>query len=72
MSFAHHSLLLFNPEMCVIVLVIGKALLLRSCLTPPAIEVDGVPEFEVHSIMDSRIRRRKLEYLVDWVGYDAF
>ena len=33
MSFAHHSLLLFNSEMCVIVLVISKALLLRSCLT---------------------------------------
>ena len=38
---------------------------------PPAIEVDGVPEFEVHSILDSRVRRRKLENLVDWVGYDA-
>ena len=34
-------------------------------------EVDGVLEFEVHSILDSRVRRRKLEYLVDWVGYDA-
>ena len=38
---------------------------------PPAIQVDGVPEFEVHSILDSRVRRRKLEYLVDWVVYDA-
>ena len=38
---------------------------------PPPVQVDGVPEFEVHSILDSRFRRRKLEYLVDWVGYDV-
>ena len=38
---------------------------------PPPIEVDGVPEFEVQVVLDSRIRRRKLVYLVDWVGYDA-
>ena len=35
------------------------------------IQVDGLPEFEVASILDSRIRYRKLFYLVDWVGYDA-
>ena len=37
---------------------------------PPPVQVDGFPEFEVHSILDSRFRRRKLEYLVAWVGYD--
>ena len=37
---------------------------------PLPIQVDGLPEFEVKSILDSRIRRRKLYYLVDWVGYD--
>ena len=34
--------------------------------------MDGVEEFEVNSILDSRFRRRKLEYYVDWVGYDVF
>ena len=38
---------------------------------PPPIEVDGVLEFEVQAVLDSRIRRRKLQYQVDWVGYDA-
>ena len=38
---------------------------------PLPIQVDGFPEFEVHSILDSRFRRRKLEYLVDWIRYDA-
>ena len=37
---------------------------------PLPIQVDGLPEFEVNSILDSRFRRRKLYYLVDWVGYD--
>ena len=36
---------------------------------PFPIQVDGLPEFEVNSILDSRFRRRKLQY-VDWVGYD--
>ena len=38
---------------------------------PPPEFVDSNEEFEVHKILDSRIRRRQLEYLVDWVGYDA-
>ena len=37
---------------------------------PLPIQVDGLPEFEVNSILDSRFRRRKLQYFVDWVGYD--
>ena len=37
---------------------------------PLPIQVDGLPEFEVNSILDSRFRRRKLYYLVDWVGCD--
>ena len=43
----------------------------RAVDIPLPIQVDGFPEFEVHSILDSRFRRRKLEYLVDWIGYDA-
>ena len=38
---------------------------------PLPIQVDGFPEFEVHSILDSRFKRRKLEYLVGWIGYNA-
>ena len=37
---------------------------------PPPIEVDGIPEFEVQAVLDTRIRRRALQYFVDWVGYD--
>ena len=35
-------------------------------------QVDGLPEFEVREILDSRIRRRTIQYLVDWVGYDIY
>ena len=42
----------------------------RVVKVPLPIQVDGFPEFEVNSILDSRFRRRKLHYLVDWVGYD--
>lgn len=38
---------------------------------PPTIHVDGLPEFEVHEILDSRFFRGKLQYLVDWVGNDV-
>ena len=41
----------------------------RIQLTPHPIQVDGFPEFEVRAILDSKIRRRKLLYFVDWVGY---
>jgi hypothetical protein len=36
---------------------------------PPPIEVEDQLEWEVSEVLDSRIRRNKLEYLVDWVGY---
>ena len=38
---------------------------------PLAISVEGVVEFEVHEILDSRFRRVKLQYYVEWVGYDV-
>ena len=41
----------------------------RSQPTPPSVEIDGCEEYEVESILDSRIRRGKLEYLVHWRGY---
>ena len=38
---------------------------------PPPIEIEGDEEFEVSEILDSRIHRRRLEYLVHWQGYDV-
>lgn len=37
---------------------------------PLPVEVDGEKEYEVESIEYSRIRNRKLQYLVKFVGYD--
>ena len=41
------------------------------CLTtpPPPVEFLEGPEFEVAAILDSKIVRNKLYYLVDWLGY---
>lgn len=36
---------------------------------PPPVIVNEEEEFHVNQILDSRIRRNKLEYLVDWTGY---
>jgi hypothetical protein len=36
---------------------------------PPPDLVDGLEEFEVEKILDSRRRRRQLQYLVKWKGY---
>ena len=35
---------------------------------PPEI-VEGAPEYEVEEILNSKIERRKLWYMVDWKGY---
>ena len=43
----------------------------RVVAPPPLENVDSYPEFEVDRILDSKIRRGKIMYLVDWVGYDA-
>jgi hypothetical protein len=37
---------------------------------PPPILVDGEPEFEVEQVLDERMRRGRLEYLVRWKGYE--
>jgi hypothetical protein len=42
---------------------------------PPPVEVDGVEEFEVEEVLDSRWERRgrggpRLKYTVQWTGYD--
>ena len=36
---------------------------------PEAVEVEGEEEFEVEQILDSRIYRRGLQYLVRWEGF---
>jgi hypothetical protein len=36
----------------------------------PPIEIIGEEEFEVSKIIDFRINRRRLEYLVHWQGYE--
>ena len=50
---------------------VANTFLDRLMVPPPPLHVDGLPEFEVHEILDSRLRRGELQYLVDWVGYDV-
>ena len=39
-------------------------------VTPPeVVEVEGAPEYEVEEVIDSQLKRGKLEYLVKWFGY---
>ena len=38
---------------------------------PPPVEVDGEVEHEVSAVLDSRFHRKKLQYLVEWVGYEG-
>ena len=37
---------------------------------PPPILIDNEEEYEVDEIIDSRIHRGKLQFLVKWTGYD--
>ncbi|KAH7365282.1 hypothetical protein KP509_18G018400 [Ceratopteris richardii] len=36
----------------------------------PPIKIDDHEEFEVEHVLDSRISRGRLEYLIHWKGYD--
>jgi hypothetical protein len=38
---------------------------------PPPIKVKGEEEFWVKEILDSRIRGKKRQFLVSWVGYNT-
>lgn len=37
---------------------------------PPPVEVEGEDEYLVDEILDSRLHRRRLQYLTKWTGYD--
>ena len=37
---------------------------------PPVVEIDSHDKFEVEEVLDSKIKRGKLKYLVHWRGYD--
>ena len=41
----------------------------RNVPPPMPVEIQGNTEYEVKEILDSRLYRRKLQYLVDWLGY---
>ena len=36
---------------------------------PPPIKLEDGPKYEVAAILDSKIVRNKVYYLVDWLGY---
>ena len=41
----------------------------QQVIPPEPIEVEGSPEYEVEEVLDSWLKRGKLEYLVKWSGY---
>ena len=41
----------------------------RQLLEPPPIIIDNEEEYEVEKILDSRVKRNQIEYLIDWKGY---
>jgi hypothetical protein len=36
----------------------------------PPVEIDGEDEYFIEAVLDSRIHRQKLQYLIKWVGND--
>jgi hypothetical protein len=42
----------------------------RNTEPAPLVEIDGEDEYFIEAILDSRIHRQKLQYLIKWVGYD--
>ena len=61
-----------HPVFHVILLELHVANTFPGRVMPPPLptEVDGLPEFVVNKILDSKFWHRKLYYLEDWVGYN--
>ena len=38
--------------------------------SPVIVDEEGHEEWHLEEVLDSRIHRRRLQYLVKWVGYD--
>ena len=47
----------------------ASSILNRVVLPPPPVQLVSGPKFEVKVVLDSKIVRKKLYYLVDWLGY---
>jgi len=41
----------------------------QSIIPPEPVTVEGTPEYKVEEIMNSRLKRDKLKFLVKWSGY---
>jgi len=41
----------------------------QSTIPPEPVVIEGMPEYEVEEIKDSRLKRGKLEFLVKWSSY---
>ena len=65
------SMKLLHPVFHVSLLepVVENQIVNRQVPPPPPIEIDTFMEYEVEEILNSRIYRKKLQYLVKWVGY---
>ena len=47
-----------------------KPPVIGQCVTlPEAVEVEDIPKYEVEEVLNSRLKKGKLEYLVKWSGY---
>jgi hypothetical protein len=67
-----HGMRFLHPVFHVSLLEPHQANTIPNRIQPPPlpVEVDGHTEYEVAAILDSRIHRRRLEYLVQWRGYE--
>ena len=41
----------------------------QSIIPPEPVTIEGTPEYEVKEIMDSQLKRDKLEFLIKWSSY---
>uniref|UniRef100_A0A8C5WKW7 Chromo domain-containing protein n=1 Tax=Leptobrachium leishanense TaxID=445787 RepID=A0A8C5WKW7_9ANUR len=41
----------------------------RSNVPPPPVEVEGEEEYEIKAVLDSRLCKGSIQYMIDWKGY---